>query len=45
MNPTELANQAQAAAMRALELAEAARRAAEFLAPLRQALDGQAVAA
>ena len=39
MNPTELANQAQAAAMRALELAEAARRAAEAAAPVAAAAE------
>ena len=39
MNPTELANQAQAAALRALELAEAARRAAEAAAPVAAAAE------
>jgi len=39
MNPTDLANQATATANRALELAEAARRAAESVAPVATAAE------
>ena len=39
MNPTELANQATAAAQRALELAEQARRMAEVAAPVAAAAE------
>ncbi|MBR0648893.1 NAD(P) transhydrogenase subunit alpha [Roseomonas terrae] len=39
MNATELANQAQATALRALDLAEAARRAAEYAAPVAAAAE------
>ena len=39
MNPTELANQATATANRALDLAEAARQAARYVAPIAEAAD------
>ncbi|MBR0657161.1 NAD(P) transhydrogenase subunit alpha [Plastoroseomonas arctica] len=39
MNPTELANQATLAANRALELAEAARQAALYVAPVAEAAE------
>ncbi|MES2711276.1 MAG: NAD(P) transhydrogenase subunit alpha [Pseudomonadota bacterium] len=39
MNPTELANQATLAATRALELAEQARQAALYVAPIAEAAD------